>query len=217
MKEERQEAIVIGPMTPLRRLFLAYVTSLGSLRDSGAIQEKVLQVVFAITEAERAAIFVNHRLTARGRENGGEPGPVQRGILDQVFKSGPAVLIDGPPTSILCVPMDTLDHRVGVIYAESSNPHKPLNEVNQDMLTGVAAVAAMAFEHASVIEQLEAHNSRLQKALDLQHELVGESPVMVELQKIVAKAAPTNSTVLIEGESGTGKELVARAISWMSG
>ena len=78
-------------------------------------------------------------------------------------------------------------------------------------------MAAMAFEHASVIEQLEAHNSRLQKALDLQHELVGESPVMVELQKIIAKAAPTNSTVLIEGESGTGKELVARAISWMSG
>src|SRR6185369_11790739 len=33
-----------------------------------------------------------------------------------------------------------------------------------------------------------------------------------KLQEQIAKAAPTNATVLIQGESGTGKELVARAI-----
>jgi transcriptional regulator with GAF, ATPase, and Fis domain len=76
----------------------------------------------------------------------------------------------------------------------------------------VGAVAAMAFEHASVIEQLQAHNSRLEKALDLQHDLIGESAAMAELQKLIAKAAPSDSTVLIQGESGTGKELVARAL-----
>jgi len=35
---------------------------------------------------------------------------------------------------------------------------------------------------------------------------------MRELYQFIARAAPTNSTVLIRGESGTGKELVARAI-----
>src|SRR5205809_6307520 len=43
-------------------------------------------------------------------------------------------------------------------------------------------------------------------------DLIGDSAPMVELAKSIEKAAPTNSTVLIQGESGTGKELVAHAI-----
>ncbi|HEY0385075.1 MAG TPA: sigma-54 dependent transcriptional regulator, partial [Pyrinomonadaceae bacterium] len=42
--------------------------------------------------------------------------------------------------------------------------------------------------------------------------LMGRSPVMIELYKEIARAAPSRSTVLVIGESGTGKELVARAI-----
>jgi DNA-binding NtrC family response regulator len=41
---------------------------------------------------------------------------------------------------------------------------------------------------------------------------VGESPQVQEVFRIVAKAAPTNATVLLLGESGTGKELVAEAL-----
>lgn len=42
--------------------------------------------------------------------------------------------------------------------------------------------------------------------------VIGTSPAMVEVYKMVARAAPTRSTVLILGESGTGKEVIARAI-----
>ncbi len=41
--------------------------------------------------------------------------------------------------------------------------------------------------------------------------IVGNSQKMQDLYRLVAKVAPTNSTVLITGESGTGKELIARA------
>ncbi|MBI1746526.1 MAG: sigma-54-dependent Fis family transcriptional regulator [Acidobacteria bacterium] len=43
-------------------------------------------------------------------------------------------------------------------------------------------------------------------------EIIGQSPKMVEVYRIVARVAKGSSTVLIQGESGTGKELIARAI-----
>lgn len=46
----------------------------------------------------------------------------------------------------------------------------------------------------------------------LQTTIVGRCPAMVSVYRLVARVAPTDSTVLITGESGTGKELVARAI-----
>lgn len=42
--------------------------------------------------------------------------------------------------------------------------------------------------------------------------MIGRSPKMVELYKLITRVAELDSTVLITGESGTGKELVARTI-----
>jgi PAS domain S-box-containing protein len=46
--------------------------------------------------------------------------------------------------------------------------------------------------------------------------IIGESPVMVELKKLALKASQINAPVLILGESGTGKELFAHAIHYAS-
>ena len=46
----------------------------------------------------------------------------------------------------------------------------------------------------------------------ISHQLVGESPGIKKVIKMVQKVASTDANVLIYGESGTGKELVARAV-----
>ena len=42
--------------------------------------------------------------------------------------------------------------------------------------------------------------------------LVGRSPAMQEIYRVLARLMQTDLTVMISGESGTGKELVARAL-----
>jgi DNA-binding NtrC family response regulator len=44
------------------------------------------------------------------------------------------------------------------------------------------------------------------------YDLVGQSPAMVDVYKMIARVAPSTATVLVLGPSGTGKELVARAV-----
>ncbi len=47
---------------------------------------------------------------------------------------------------------------------------------------------------------------------DLDIPLIGRSPAMQEIYRLLARLMQTDLTVLIAGESGTGKELVARAL-----
>jgi DNA-binding NtrC family response regulator len=46
----------------------------------------------------------------------------------------------------------------------------------------------------------------------IEGEIIGRSPEIVEIAKIIGQVAATDASVLIMGESGTGKELVARSI-----
>jgi DNA-binding NtrC family response regulator len=48
------------------------------------------------------------------------------------------------------------------------------------------------------------------------YRLVGSSPAMQEVVRLIQKVAATDSTVLVRGASGTGKELVARALHYNS-
>jgi two-component system, NtrC family, nitrogen regulation response regulator NtrX len=60
--------------------------------------------------------------------------------------------------------------------------------------------------------QLRDENRTLKRAVEIRHQMIGESGALKLVMASVARAAPTNATVLITGESGVGKELVARTI-----
>jgi two-component system response regulator HydG len=63
------------------------------------------------------------------------------------------------------------------------------------------------------LQNLIDQNRILHEELSLPYEeMVGSSPAMHEVFKLVQKVADKDSSVLIQGESGTGKELIARAI-----
>ena len=60
--------------------------------------------------------------------------------------------------------------------------------------------------------RLRDENRSLKRAVEVRHQMVGESPPLKQVWDAIKRAAPTNATVLLLGESGSGKELVARSI-----
>lgn len=60
--------------------------------------------------------------------------------------------------------------------------------------------------------RLRQENEELKGRAASDDQLIGASPLIMQLRQKVARIAPTNSRVLITGPSGSGKELVARLL-----
>jgi DNA-binding NtrC family response regulator len=60
--------------------------------------------------------------------------------------------------------------------------------------------------------ELQRENKQIREELHGVVEIIGESPAMKSVKKMIEKVAPTDSRVLITGENGTGKELVAMSL-----
>jgi DNA-binding NtrC family response regulator len=86
-----------------------------------------------------------------------------------------------------------------------------------DFLTKPCGLAELELqaERAREKAQLARENQALKTALrraEPSGEIIGSSSAIQDVLRLIRKAAPSDSTVLIQGESGTGKELVARAL-----
>lgn len=77
----------------------------------------------------------------------------------------------------------------------------------------------LSIDRAMDHKKLRDENTLLKKSLGDHFDrrnIIGRSPVMINLLETVAQVAPSEANILITGESGTGKEMIAGAIHYNS-
>ena len=130
----------------------------------------------------------------------------------QVASATPASANPEQMTSVLCAPLMAGERCLGILYLDTANPETRFTSDDLELVSAIAALAAMGIENARQFERLNQENQRLRAEVSLTHDMVGRSAKMREVYQFIERVAPSDSTVLIGGESGTGKELAARAI-----
>jgi len=211
-------------------------TSLSTFQEVIPLQRALLDTVLETIPAERGAILLvkensEEQLAAYGIDKKlqtQQPIRISRSVANKVLSEGAAILcvdrkddeslrdaeslVAARVCSLLCVPLMIRERIVGLIYLDTTNPALVLDEGHLQLLTAVGSIAAVAIENVQHLEWLQQENQRLKQEINLEHNMIGESPRMREVFRFIERIAPTDATVLIRGESGTGKELVAHAI-----
>src|SRR5882724_1117318 len=207
--------------------------SVHAIHDPRELQEQVLQSIFEVAPAEDGAILLDRHgeftsTLARDRQGSEAPVRVSRTIVQQVMRQGVALLLNdvqhqseyggvkslvaSQVRSLLCVPLNVMDRVTGCVYISTRKADVPFTEDHLQMVTALAAIASVALENVNQLDWLRQENRRLITEINLDHNMVGDSPAIHEVLQVLSRVAPTETTVLIRGESGTGKELAARAI-----
>ncbi|MDZ7344113.1 MAG: sigma-54-dependent Fis family transcriptional regulator [candidate division KSB1 bacterium] len=117
--------------------------------------------------------------------------------------------------SVAGAPLRLHNEVFGVIYIDNRDVAAMFDEGTGRLLSEFAELIAVAVKNALDRRQLIERQHKLQMALDERigyGELIGRSPAMQEVFKLIDKVAGKDITVLITGETGTGKELVAREL-----
>jgi two-component system nitrogen regulation response regulator NtrX len=137
---------------------------------------------------------------------------------------------DAPDLVFLDIKMPGMDGLEALQRIKASNDGLPVVIISGHgtVSTAVEATKAGAFDfiekplttervlvtirNALDRSRLADENRSLRRAVEVRHQMVGESPALRQVWDAIRRASPTNATVLLLGESGVGKELVARSI-----
>ena len=209
-------------------------TTINSIEGLEQLHHGLLKSIVDVIPAERGVILTmgedDYSSVSRWEKTEGEalPFAMSRTIVDRVKEEKTGILsnrllademfqkaeslADSSTESVLCVPLIIVDELLGIIYLETGNAEVIFSEDDLHLLTAIAGIAAPATQNAGHMEWLKGENRRLLEDINIEHNMVGESQSMCEVHEFIAKAAPTDSSVLIYGESGTGKELAAHAL-----
>jgi Nif-specific regulatory protein len=126
-------------------------------------------------------------------------------------------------TSVICAPIREGQQVVGLVHLYSTGKEVTLEAADLEFTLAVADNVALALKNlgrqqqlAETLTQSQSEVAQLRKRLGVESEIIGSSTLMEQVQRDIARAAPSRATILILGESGVGKELVARAIHFAS-
>lgn len=200
--------------------------ALGLVRTMDELHQALMQHLFAFLPAQYGAfLFItNGEITStvpyRPGVTSTKPVEYCTSIVEMTLKERTAILsneIEEDPNlppfySTLAVPLVRLEEVIAILYIETEDPQNCFDEDHLQLISAVGNVTLMAIANIQQTERLLQENQWLQRDLELQHSLVGESEPMRAVLRLIERVAPTDSTVLILGESGTGKELAARAL-----
>ena len=206
-----------------------------AIRDLEQLQSQILELIFEVVPAERGAVLLDPKaetfasVFARHRApTSTQPVRVSRTIARQVLEQGLAILssdihsgggfagveslVVSNVRSLLCVPLSVFKKVIGCVYLDTTNAATRFDEDNLQLVAAIANICAVALDNARNLQWLEQENLRLTTEINLEHNMVGDSPRIKEIFHFLSRVAPSEATVLLRGESGTGKELAARAI-----
>jgi formate hydrogenlyase transcriptional activator len=168
----------------------------------------------------------------------GAPYPPEGTVGGLAFKTGAPVYMPRPDPdrfsspftrgfferglrTIFSAPVIAHEKRLGVLTIASSR-EDAFPESDRDLFQEITKQVAIAVANALAVGDLEALKDKLaQEKLYLEdeirselnfEEIVGQSPALRQVLKLVETVAASDSTVLLLGETGTGKELIARAV-----
>jgi len=86
---------------------------------------------------------------------------------------------------------------------------KPIDNQRLGILIEKALEKSEIFKEAKILRSQLRHLGKFDR-------MIGNSPPMQEVYRLIEQVAPSDATVLIAGESGTGKEFVARTVHRLS-
>jgi Nif-specific regulatory protein len=195
-----------------------------ALRATEPLARRLLELLLETIPAERTALLLFDRAGepasgfALDREGSAATFPLARPLVERLVRERTALLAHDLPKSLpeagarslLAAPLFAPAGPLGVLYLDTQEPDVHFDEPHLDLLTAVAGMASLALANTRHMEWLDEERGRLEASLDV--DLVGESPRMREIWRLLARVAASDSTVLLRGESGTGKEVAARAL-----
>ncbi len=193
-----------------------------SIRDLAQLQRELLRLIFEVIPADRGAIVLVTDLDEQPQSicswsrKGGDEEPIriQRDLVHRALWERSVIHANAAPPpgeaqNIVCVPLESAEKTLGVLYLTSSGT--AFGDDHFHFLNSVSRIAAITLENRLMLDALSSENQSLKEQIHTS-ELVGETRQIGLVKEFIARVARGDSTVLIRGESGTGKELVARAI-----